>query len=261
MKDDFQKLTLGLPPGKKFYFAGDFHLGAPAGDSREREKRVVRWLQTTEADGAALFLLGDVFDFWFEYKRAVPKGFVRFQGELARLTDKGVPVFLFTGNHDMWMYDYFPAELGVRVFHHPVEIQVGETLFLVGHGDGLGPGDHKYKLLKKVFKNKINQRLFGMLHPNLGIKLAHAWSRKSRLANNVKESQEDFDPDKEFLLAYCRQQEQIRHHDYYIFGHRHLLLDLEVAPSSRYLNPGDWVNHSHYIVYDGQTCRIENFAG
>lgn len=251
-------LTLNLPANKKVYFASDFHLGTPnASSSLEREKKLVHWLDMIAEDAAAIFLLGDIFDFWFEYKKAIPRGFVRFQGKLAELADEGLAIHIFTGNHDMWMFDYFPSEFGIPVYNDPIELEINQTKFLVGHGDGLGPGDKQYKRLKRIFKNKVSQKAFSILHPNLGMGIAHKWAKKSRLANTQHE--EVFHGDKEHLLVYCKQQELIEHHDYYIFGHRHLELDLEVANNSRYLNPGDWVNNSYYIVFDGTACELLEF--
>jgi len=251
-------LTLNLQAGQKVYFASDFHLGTPdKGTSLQREKKIVKWLDMASQDAEAIFLLGDIFDFWFEYKRAVPKGFVRFQGKLAELADQGKKIYIFTGNHDMWMFDYFPSEFGIPVYSDPLNLEINQQKLLVGHGDGLGPGDNQYKKLKKIFKNSLSQKAFSMLHPNLGVGLAHKWSRKSRLANS--EIEEVFHGDNEYLLIYCKEQEAINHHDYYIFGHRHLRLDLEVSKNSRYLNPGDWVNHSNYIVFDGTTCKLVEF--
>ncbi len=253
-------LILTLPADKKVYFASDFHLGTPNPQaSRQREQKLIRWLDMAARDAAAIFLLGDIFDFWFEYRRVVPKGFVRFQGKLAQLADSGIKLYLFTGNHDMWMYDYFPEEFGIAVYHDPVDLSINQHKFLVGHGDGLGPGDSKYKMLKKIFGNRLSQRLFAMLHPSIGVGMAHRWSQRSRLANTNHE--EVFHGDKEHLLVYCRDQEAQQHRDYYIFGHRHLVLDLEVAANSRYLNPGDWVTGANYIAFDGHECKLTAFTG
>ena len=252
-------LRINLAEGKKIYFASDFHLGTPDHESSlQREKKITRWLDEAAADAAAIFLLGDLFDFWFEYKKVVPKGFVRFQGKLAEISDSGIPVYIFRGNHDLWMFDYFKDELGITVFHEPLELEVNETKFLIGHGDGLGPGDKKYKKLKKIFTNKLAQRSFAFLHPGVGVGMAHRWSKQSRLANTQYEDQ--FYGDDEHLLIYCKEIEAQHHHDFYIFGHRHLILDMEVSSTSRYLNPGDWVNHSNYIVFDGQDCQMAEFT-
>ncbi len=251
-------IKIDLTSEKKVYFASDFHLGTPdKTSSLEREKKIVRWLEAASKDADSIFLLGDIFDFWFEYKKTIPKGFVRFQGKLAELADSGIKIHLFTGNHDMWMYDYFPSEFGIPVHRDPIELEINNFIFLIGHGDGLGPGDKKYKRLKKIFKNKFSQKTFAMLHPNIGVGLAHRWSRKSRLANGTHD--EVSFGDKEHLLIYCKEQENIKHHDYYLFGHRHLRLNLAVSDKSRYINAGDWVNHSNYVVFDGDSCRLEEF--
>ncbi|WP_242923279.1 UDP-2,3-diacylglucosamine diphosphatase [Pontibacter liquoris] len=249
-----------LPPGKKVYFASDFHLGVPdATTSRAREQKIVRWLEQVRPDAAAIYLVGDIFDFWFEYKHAIPKGFVRLQGKLAEITDAGIPVFFFTGNHDMWMFDYFPRELNIPIVRQPVSTMYGGKTFYIGHGDGLGPGDHTYKLLKKVFNNKACQWLFARIHPNLGIGVANVWSRKSRISNIKKD--EAFLGEDEWLIQYCNEVEADRHHDYYIFGHRHLPLDLPIGSDSRYINLGEWVNYCTYAVFDGETLKLETFEG
>jgi len=248
-----------LPPGKKIYFASDFHLGVPdAGSSLEREKKVVAWLDQIKHDAHAVFLLGDIFDFWFEYRQAIPKGFIRIQGKLAELRDRHILIYFFTGNHDMWMFDYFTKELGIEIFRHPVTITVGNLKLWVGHGDGLGDPDFLYQILKWFFNSKICQWLFARIHPNLGIGMAKFWSRRSRVANTRKE--EKFKGEEnEYLLVYCKKLEQQTHHDFYIFGHRHLPLDLKVADHSRYINLGEWVHFSPYFeIADGQ-AELKSF--
>ncbi|WP_162051741.1 UDP-2,3-diacylglucosamine diphosphatase [Pontibacter pamirensis] len=249
-----------LTPGKKVYFASDFHLGVPdAATSKAREKKIVRWLEMAQQDAAAILLVGDIFDFWFEYKHAIPKGFARIQGKLAELTDANIPVLLFTGNHDMWMFDYFPEELGIPVLRKPLSTNFGGKTFYIGHGDGLGPGDHTYKLLKRVFDNRACQWLFARVHPNIGIGVASMWSRRSRISNLEKD--EPFLGDEEWLVQHCREVEKEQHHDYYIFGHRHLPLDLPIGGNSRYMNLGEWVNFCTYAVYDGETLQLKTFEG
>ncbi|MHA6246735.1 UDP-2,3-diacylglucosamine diphosphatase [Pontibacter sp. CAU 1760] len=249
-----------LPPGKKVYFASDFHLGVPdEATSRAREKKIVRWLDTIRHDAAAILLVGDIFDFWFEYKYAIPKGYARLQGKLAELTDAGIPIMLFTGNHDMWMFDYFPQELNIPVLRDPISTQFGGKTFYIGHGDGLGPGDHTYKLLKRVFNNKACQWLFARVHPNLGIGVANIWSRRSRISNIKKD--EEFLGEREWLVQYCQEVEATQHHDYYVFGHRHLPLDLPIGEHSRYINLGEWVNFCTYAVYDGESLQLQTFEG
>jgi UDP-2,3-diacylglucosamine hydrolase len=247
-----------LEPGKKFYFASDFHLGVPdAASSLAREKKIVRWLDAIKADAQALFLVGDIFDFWFEYRHAVPKGFIRLQGKLAELTDNGLPVYFFTGNHDMWMFDYFTRELNIPVVRQPVSIQVNGKKLFIGHGDGLGPKDYVYKVLKRIFANKVSQWLFARVHPNLGIGLANYWSRQSRISHTKTE--EVYKPGAEWLVFYCTEMEQRQHHDYYIFGHRHLPLEVDINAYSRYINLGEWVNFCSYAEFDGHTVSLKYF--
>nr|WP_293834066.1 UDP-2,3-diacylglucosamine diphosphatase [uncultured Arsenicibacter sp.] len=253
--------TIALPPGRNVYFASDFHLGTPSHEqSLARERAVIAWLDQIKADAAAIFLVGDVFDFWFEYKHAIPKGFARLQGKLAELTDAGLPVILFTGNHDMWMADYFTKELNIPVHREPRSYRIGEKRLYVGHGDGLGPGDYTYKQLKKVFENRLARMLFRWVHPDVGIGLAHAWSRHSRLTNNEKGEDKFLGEEREWLYQYCLEVERVQHHDAYIFGHRHLPLDLAVPPASRYINLGEWVFAKTYAVFDGQSVQLKTFG-
>jgi len=248
-----------LPAGKKIYFASDFHLGVPnAATSLEREKRVVRWLDSIEHDAQEIFLVGDLFDFWFEYKHAIPKGFARLQGKIAQLTDKGIPVHFFTGNHDMWMYDYFPKELGVTISYEPVEREWNGKLFYIGHGDGLGPGDKWYKFMKRCFGAKWTQWCFARLHPNFGIGMANYWSRKSRAATGDSDSK-FLGEDNEWLFVYSKEQLALKHRDYFIFGHRHLPMDLKLSDNSRYINLGEWLNYNTYAVFDGSDVTLTKF--
>lgn len=250
-----------LPAGKKIYFASDFHLGVPdAATSLEREKRVVRWLDSIRHDAQEIFLVGDIFDFWFEYKHAIPKGFIRLQGKIAELTDSGIPVHFFTGNHDMWMFDYFPKELGVEMHRGPIEREWNGKLFYIGHGDGLGPGDRGYKFIKKVFAAKWSQWCFARLHPNFGIGMANFWSRKSRAAtghgDKIFHGEEN-----EWLAIYSKEQLQQKHRDFFVFGHRHLPMDIRLNERSRYINLGEWLNYNTYAVFDGETMKLNTFGG
>lgn len=243
----------------KIYFASDFHLGAPdAASSRKREEHIVRWLDEIKTEAAEIFLVGDLFDFWFEYKKAIPKGFVRLQGKIAEITDAGTPVHVFTGNHDMWMFDYLPSELGVQLYRKPIRRTFNGKEFLIGHGDGLGPGDHGYKFIKKVFANKICQWLFARLHPNFGISLADYWSGKSRRANRG-EDEKFLGEENEWLAIYCKEHLKKEHIDYFVFGHRHLPLDLKVGENSRYINLGEWMNYNTYAVFDGQDLALKEY--
>lgn len=253
-----------LPPlsslnSKKIFFASDFHLGVPDhSSSLNREKKIVAWLESIRHEAHTIYLLGDIFDFWFEYRHAIPRGFIRLQGKLAELRDAGVPVVFFTGNHDMWMFDYFTKELDIPVYREPMLLITARHRMLIGHGDGLGPGDKTYKLLKKVFNSKVCQWLFARLHPNLGIGIANRWSRRSRISN-MKKDESFAGEEGEFLWVYCREMEKTNHHDFYIFGHRHLPLDLVINESSRYINLGEWVNYCTYAVYDGKTVELKTY--
>ncbi len=249
-----------IPENKKVYFASDLHLGLP-GRSRkqeiEREKFIVQWLSEIEKDAHMLFLLGDIFDFWYEYKYSAPQGFVRFLSKIARLTEKGIPVYFFTGNHDVWIGNYLKTEVDVEVHTDPLVLVLNNKKFLLAHGDGLGPGDNFYKLIKKVFRFKPAQWLFRWLHPDIGIGFAKKWSSSSRLANAKKDEQ--FLGEKEFLIRYCREIEKSDHHDYYVFGHRHLPLDIEIGANSRYYNLGEWVNQCTYGTFDGTTFSLQSY--
>jgi UDP-2,3-diacylglucosamine hydrolase len=253
------EFSITLPAGKKIYFASDFHLGVPDhATSLAREKRIVQWLEAIKKDAYAVYLLGDIFDFWFEYRHTIPRGFIRLQGKLAELRDAGLSVVFFTGNHDMWMFDYFPRELGIVIHRKPIVLNVNGQSLLVGHGDGLGPGDASYKVLKWFFNSRVCQWLFARLHPNLGMAIARRWSRHSRIGN--MNGQEEFKSEEnEYLLTYCKALEKIHHHDFYIFGHRHLPLDLPVGPDSRYINTGEWVHFNTFAEYDGAKVAVKTF--
>jgi UDP-2,3-diacylglucosamine hydrolase len=250
---------VGSLNNKKIYFASDFHLGVPnAEESLKRERKIVAWLESVRHDAHTIYLLGDIFDFWFEYRHAIPRGFIRLQGKLAELRDSGIPIVLFTGNHDMWMFDYFPTELGIPIYREPQVLEVGDQKLLIGHGDGLGPGDHTYKIIKKFFNSRICQWLFARLHPNLGIGIANYWSRKSRISNQ-KLDEKFQGEEKEFLWVYSTEMEKKQHFDYYIFGHRHLPLDIKIGEKSRYINLGEWVNYTTYAEYDGKAVELKSF--
>lgn len=248
-----------VPAGKSIYFLSDFHLGAPNhADSLQREKKIVTFLESIKSKAFEIFIVGDMFDFWFEYKHVTPKGYVRLLGKLAELTDSGIPVHFFVGNHDMWMYDYFQKELNIPVYFEPKLFEWNKKKFFIGHGDGLGPDDHGYKLLKKVFRNKISQRLFGFLHPSLGIGLANFFSRTSR--KKTGSSDEVFlGEEREWLIIFSRQILAKEHFDYFIFGHRHLPLDITLSDSSRYINLGDWIKYFTYAEFDGQCTQLKTF--
>ncbi|MGB5667970.1 MAG: UDP-2,3-diacylglucosamine diphosphatase [Maribacter sp.] len=250
---------MNIPEGKKIYFSSDNHLGAPTmALSKPREKKFVAWLDEVKKDAAAIFLLGDLFDFWFEYKTVVPKGFTRTLGKLAEITDTGIPIYYFVGNHDLWMNGYFEEELNIPVFHKPLEFKLNNTTFLIGHGDGLGPGDKGYKRMKKVFTNPIAKWFYKWLHPDLGVKLAQYLSVKNKLISGDADIK-FLGNDNEWLVQYCKRKLEQEHFDYFVFGHRHLPLEIGLNDSSRYVNLGDWVSYYTYGVFDGKELKLRKF--
>lgn len=250
-----------LPPGKKIFFLSDFHLGAPdAAASLQREKLIVRFLEEVRHEAYAIFIVGDVFDFWYEYKQVVPRGYVRLLGKLAELTDAGIALYFFVGNHDMWMKNYFQQELGIPVYFEPKEFQFNGKKFHIGHGDGLGPGDHGYKMLKKVFRNPMCQWLFGILPPRAGIGLANYFSQKSRaMTGSVEET--FLGEENEWLIIYSKEILKDKKVDYFVFGHRHLPIDYRLTSESRYINLGDWIRYFTYAVFDGVDMELKSYTG
>ena len=245
-----------LPKGKKIYFASDNHLGAPTPElSAPRERIFVEWLDHIKHDAGILFLLGDLFDFWFEYKTVVPKGFVRVLGKLAELADAGIPIHFFVGNHDLWMRDYLEKEIGLQVHHQPQEFTFNKKTFFIGHGDGLGPHDKGYKRMKKIFTNAFFQWCFRWLHPDIGMCLGHYLSVKNKLISG-EEDAVFLGEEEEWLAQYAKRKYEQKARDYFIFGHRHIPLDLSIAGKARYINLGDWINHCTYAVFDGHTLEL-----
>lgn len=230
------------------YFLSDFHLGAPNAElSLLREKKIVAFLDSIKNAADQIFILGDLFDFWFEYKRVVPKGFVRILGKLAEITDRGIPVHFFVGNHDMWMKDYFQKELNIKVYFEPQEFILQGKKILIGHGDGLGPGDKGYKFIKKVFRNPISKSLFAALPPYIGMGLADFFSKKSRAKTGTSDEQ-FLGEEKEWLIIYCKEILKSKFFDFFIFGHRHLPIEFDLTDKSKYINLGDWIKYFSYAV-------------
>lgn len=249
-------MKISIQTDKKVFFASDQHFGAPTSEqSLPREKKFLHWLNQHESEMGALFILGDLFDFWFEYKTVVPKGFVRILGKLAQLKDAGIPIYFFVGNHDLWMDDYFARELGIPVFHKPQVFDINGKVFFIGHGDGLGPGDYGYKRMKKVFTNPFSKWLFRWLHPDIGVRLGQYLSVKNKLISGAEDIT-FLGEDKEWLVLYAKKKLQEQHYDYFIFGHRHLPMDIALNDKSRYINLGDWINYFTYGMYDG-TFHLE----
>ena len=243
---------------KSIYFASDFHLGVPdEQSSRVREHAIVRWLDFVKTDAKEIYLVGDIFDFWFEYNKVIPKGFARLQGKIAEIVDSGIPVYFFTGNHDMWMFDYFEKELGVKIYRDNIIRENFGMRVLIGHGEGLGPGDYSYKFLKKVFASTICQWLFARIHPNLGLWIADKWSRSSRIANDSKEK--FLGEEQEWLAVYAKEVLLKEHFDYFIFGHRHLPLEIKLNDKSTYVNLGEWVHHRTYAQWNEDGIVLKKF--
>lgn len=250
------------PSSGKIYFASDLHLGTPdEKSSAERERLFIQWLDEIKEDAAEIFILGDIFDFWHEYKTVIPKGFVRLQGKIAALCDSGIPVHIFSGNHDLWMFGYFEKELGAKVYLHPIKRTLLGKTFFVGHGDGLGPGDHGYKFIKKVFSNPFCQFLFRWLHPDIGARIARYFSYESRFGQtgSKKKADEYTDENKEWLVQFCRETLKTEPIHFFVFGHRHLPLDIPLGNNSRYINTGDWLDYYSYAVFDGEKMELKYF--
>jgi len=242
----------------KIYFASDFHLGSfPLENSEKREKIIVKWLDHIKDDAKELFLVGDIFDFWFEYSTVVPKGYIRFLGKLAELADLGVKITFFKGNHDMWMFGYLKKELQATIIDNELELQLDGKSFYIHHGDGLGPGDKKYKILKKIFRSRFCQWLFARLHPNLGIGIASSWSKHSRLANN--EEEKFLGEDKEWLIQYSKDILKHKHYDYFIYGHRHFPYEVPLSNDATIINLGEWINFQTYAVWDGEQLTLKKW--
>ena len=244
---------------KKIYFASDQHFGAPnAIKSFDREQLFVRWLDTIKQDAEELFLLGDLFDFWFEYKKVIPKGFIRVLGKLAELSDSGIQIHFFVGNHDLWIRDYFQKELNFKVYYKPTEFTFNNKVFLIGHGDGLGPGDKGYKRMKKVFENTFSKWLYRWLHPDIGVRFAQYLSLKNRLISG-DEDVNFLGEENEWLVQYCRRKLTQKHYDYFLFGHRHLPMEIAISENSKYINTGDWIVHFTFAVFENKTLQLKIF--
>lgn len=241
----------------KTYFLSDFHLGSPNKEaSLVREKLIIQFLEEIAPSAQAIYLMGDVFDFWFEYRSVVPRNFTRLLGTLAKLTDSGIPIHFFKGNHDMWTFGYLEEELGLQVHDDKLEVELSGKKFLLAHGDGKGPGDNSYKWLKIVFRSPINRWLFARIHPNLAFALANKWSHSSRLASRDEGT---FLLDREWLYQYCQRKLESQHYDYFIFGHRHLPICTPVGDRSLYINLGDWLVYNTYAVFDGHTLDLRTY--
>ncbi|WP_147677323.1 UDP-2,3-diacylglucosamine diphosphatase [Algibacter pacificus] len=248
-----------IPKGKKIYFASDNHLGAPTKEaSLPREKKFVAWLDTIKQDAAAIFLVGDLFDFWFEYKTVVPKGFTRTLGKLAEISDSGIPIHFFVGNHDLWMNGYFEDELNIPVYNTPKEFTFNNKTFFIGHGDGLGPYDKGYKRMKKVFTNPVFKWLFKWVHPDIGVGIAQYLSVKNKLISGDDDAK-FLGEENEWLVKYAKRKLDNKHRDYFVFGHRHLPMEINLGNHSQYINLGDWIQYFTYGVFDGKKLELKTY--
>ncbi len=245
------KHNIHISTGKKVFFISDHHFGLnEPTPSLNREKLFIKWLDEVKSEAEAIFILGDMFDYWYEYKRAVPKGYVRVLGKLAELTDSGIPIYFFVGNHDMWMIDYLEKEIGITVFYNPEEFIINDKKFLLGHGDGLGPGDKNFKRLKKLFTNKLAQWAFRWLHPDIGLKLVKYLSQRNKLISGIYDYNFHGE-EREWLFIYAKEYLKKSDINYFVFGHRHLPLEMPINNNSVYYNTGDWLQHYTYLAFDG----------
>lgn len=245
------------------YFITDAHLGSGT-DSLQREKDLVRWLDTIKPDAERVILLGDIFDFWFTYKHAVPRGYVRLLGKIAEMSDQGVEFHFFIGNHDMWLFDYLEKEIGVTMHQEPELMEIDGKLFLLGHGDGLWDKDHKYNFIKRIFRCRFNQWLFAGVHPNIGFPIANRWSNSSRKKHSLK-CNGYLGDDKEGIYIYCKRQQEeriaqgLRPIDFFLFGHRHTPVTRPLGDAT-YINVGNWIENRDYALFDGKTCKLTSFV-
>ncbi|MCK9613245.1 MAG: UDP-2,3-diacylglucosamine diphosphatase [Bacteroidales bacterium] len=248
-----------IPEHKKIYFVSDCHFGIPDYQSSQaREKKFVLWLDDIKKDAHEIYILGDLFDYWFEYKSVVPRGYTRLLGKLAELSDSGIKIYYFTGNHDMWTFGYLKQEIGLEIIYKPVVKEINGLKFMLAHGDGLGPGDFGYKMMKKIFLCKLCRWLYARLHPNFAAWVARHISNRSRFSHEATDMLYRGD-DKEYLLVYAKKLLKKEHFDFFIFGHRHLPLDVKISENTRYINLGDWLVHFSYAVLDRQKFEIKRF--
>lgn len=251
---------------KNIYFISDAHLGSRAiSHQRRQERRLVRFLDEVKDKASAVYMLGDMFDFWFEYRRVVPQGFTRFLGKVSELTDAGVEVHFFTGNHDIWCWDYLQQECGCIIHHGPQTLSLGDKTFYLAHGDGLGYTTRGFRLIRGIFHNKVCQWLFRWLHPDLGMAFGLNWAKHSRLKHESYDGVHAGEPpykgeNREPLVIFAK--DYLKTHpdvNYFLFGHRHIELDLQLTRTARMLILGDWVTQFTYAVYDGENMFLESY--
>jgi UDP-2,3-diacylglucosamine hydrolase len=239
-----------LKEEKKIFFASDFHLGLPAGSvPAEREKKIVKWINSVAPSAKEIYLIGDIFDFWWEYKLVVPKGFTRFLGAISSLTDAGIPVHFFTGNHDMWIGKYLVDECGVIIHTAPLITEFNGRVFYLAHGEGLGSRDVFYKILLSIFRNRPLQVLYSSLHPRIGMGIGHRWSLNSRLGKGI--SVPFLGEEKEDLIRFSKEKSEKDHIDYFLYGHRHIALTFKLKTGPEIFFLGDWIHGGYFAEWDG----------
>ena len=247
---------------KNIYFLSDAHLGSRAlQHTRQQERRLVRFLDEIKPKAEAVYLLGDMFDFWFEYGTVVPKGYTRFLGKISELTDSGVEVHFFTGNHDIWAWEYLVEECGVVLHREPMTLSIADQTFYIGHGDGLGDRDLKFRFIRTIFHNRLCQRMFRWVHPDLGVAFGLRWAKHSRLTHGEGGEPPYMGEDREPLVLFAK--EYLHSHpdvNYFLFGHRHIELDLMLTHQCRLLILGDWISQFTYAVFDGERLYMENYV-
>jgi len=247
-----------LTTNKKIYFASDFHLGVPDhASSLAREKKIVSWLDSIKHDASEIYLVGDLFDFWFEYNLVVPKGFVRLLGKLAELTDAGISIYLFHGNHDLWQFGYLEKEIGCTVFSKAIVKEFNGKKFYIGHGDGIGPGQTFFKFLLAVYRNYLFQRMFAFFHPSVGITIANWFSNRSKIKSDEINSKY-YGDEKEYHMLFAKDYLELKKVDFFIFGHRHLPMD-KIINGAHVINLGDWITYNSYAVFDGEKVELKRY--
>lgn len=246
---------------KKVYFLSDAHLGSWAIEhKRQQERRLVRFLDTIRHNASAVYLMGDMFDFWNEYRYVVPKGYTRFLGKLSELTDEGIEVHFFIGNHDIWTYGYLEKECGLQVHYTPITQEIGDKIFFLAHGDGLGDPDPKFRFIRKVFHSRTCQFLLNTLHPRWGMWFGLSWAKHSMMKHKSKGEEKFLGEEREYLVQFSK--EYLKSHpdiDFFIYGHRHIELDINISERSRMLILGDWITKFTYAVFDGEQLYMEQY--
>ncbi len=245
---------------KNIYFASDMHLGMhPPEDSRKREKIIVSWMDDIKSDAKELWLLGDIFDYWFDYRKVIPRGFTRFLGKLAELSDSGIRIHMFPGNHDVWLFDYFPEEFGIEIHQNPVILEIGNKTFYLHHGDGLTPKDKLYLLIKAMFRSKFLQWCYARIHPNGSAAFAQWWSKKSRYGKEMTFPYKGDDKEEQILYS-IKQKQKYPEINLFIYGHRHIPYDVKIQEESRVICLGDWIDNFSYGVFDGEEFQLKKYT-